>query len=86
MQDLGLKNEDAKKALIDLVQSHARQLGEHCATVQIMVTVELDSGEEIRQYEFGVGSLHARMAHAREWCIIQDEYAREYARGTKEED
>ena len=64
MKDLGVHDDGAKKALIDLVQLHARQLGEHCSTVQILVTVELEGGVEYRQYEFGVGSFLARMAHA----------------------
>ena len=80
MKDLGTHDDDAKKALIDLVQLHARQLGEHCSTVQILVTVELEGGEEYRQYEFGVGNFLARMAHAREWCIIQDEKTRIWAK------
>ena len=80
MTDLGRYNDDARNELMKMVQEHARQLGEHCATVQILVTVELESGNEYRTYEFGIGNIFARMGHVREWCLIQDEKARELAR------
>lgn len=69
-----------KEAMKELVQLHARQLGEHFDNVQILVTTQLDGGEITRSYDFGVGNIHARLGHAQEWLIKQAEFTREIAR------
>lgn len=68
------------------VQLHAQQLGEHYDHVQIFVTTKVDGGEFSRSYEFGTGVLHARLGHIREWLLIQDEYAKEWARARQREE
>lgn len=64
----------------ELVQLHARQLGEHVDSVQIFVTRQADGGETTQAYSFGTGNFYGRLGQIMEWIVRQEEFIREEAR------
>lgn len=79
-------NDSEAQTIKEIVQLHARQIGEYVDSVQIFVTKQSDCGKTTRSYEFGTGNFQARICQVKEWVIMQDEYAKVWARKKQEDD
>ena len=67
-------NDDLKARLLRIVQD----LGEHCESVRIFVTVQ-NGGGETAAMDFGSGNFYAQLGQIQEWIAIQDQYQRNWA-------
>lgn len=66
-----MSHEDIK-ARVDAV---AKQLGEHCDSVRIFVTIPTEAGISAGMTS-GCGNLYAQYGQIHEWVIMQNQYAR----------
>lgn len=79
--------EDQREEVVTkMVDDFVIRVGEHVESVQVFVSYQSESGETTRSYTKGMGNLHARHGHVREWMLIQEEYAREWARNHAEDE
>lgn len=70
-----------QKMLLDLLNTFAENLGEHCEAVRIFVTKGSDDGSgNTIHLTTGRGNMLAQHGQVREWIIMQEEYVREKAR------
>jgi len=70
-----ISDEDQK-----LVREMVGKLLEHYDSVQIFVTRQNGEKQVTESFETGGGNFFAHMGQIHEWCSIQDQFQREYAR------
>jgi hypothetical protein len=65
--------------LAELVDNHAAMMGEHCDSVQIIITIVDENGSH-RMLSAGRGNFYAREGSCRDWLIVNEEVNRIAAR------
>lgn len=60
------------------LEEMALELGEHCDSVRIFVTLPTEQGISVA-LDSGVGNLYAQLGQVREWLCIQEQYQRNWA-------
>lgn len=66
------------KELRERLDKIAKDLGEHCDSVRIFVTLPTEQGISVA-LDSGAGNLYAQLGQVREWLCIQDQYQRNWA-------
>jgi hypothetical protein len=62
---------------LEMIERHARALGEHFDSVQIFATNHNASGGgDTRSFTYGVGNFYARYGQVTEWMLRSDEQNR----------
>lgn len=73
--------------LQELLDKAAEALGEHFCSVQIIATTNNTTGTNTcAAMQASAGSLYERIGATREWVLVQDEYAKSYARANWEDE
>lgn len=57
-----------------MVDAAAQQISEHVDSVQIFVTFHRGDKNVTCFYDSGMGNYYARLASAREWILLKDDY------------
>lgn len=56
----------------------AKELGEHCDSVRLFVTIPTERGISVAM-DSGCGNIYAQLGQVREWLCIQNQYQRNWA-------